>query len=89
LSSGRRRDICILLAGTEGLRGQALKTSLEDHYETRLDPGTFYSTLDALVDAGHLETQTEGLHDVYALTPAGAERLDEHLAWVSRETETD
>lgn len=84
-SSGRRRDLCVLLYGTGGLRGQKLKTRLEDHYDTRLDPGTFYSTLDALVESGHLETRTDGIHDVYALTADGQDRLDDHVAWLTRE----
>jgi DNA-binding PadR family transcriptional regulator len=80
LRSGRRRDLCVLLAGDE-LQAQALKTRLEDHYDERIDPESFYGALDALERNGFLETHAEGIHDVYALTDAGRARLDEHVEW--------
>ncbi|AHF98971.1 DMT family permease [Halostagnicola larsenii XH-48] len=81
LQSGRRRDICYLLAGEGERRGQQLKSDLESHYDERLEPSSFYGTLSALVEAGLLETRTEGLYDVYALTEAGENRLEEHYQW--------
>ena len=80
LQSGRRRDICVLLAA-ESLQAQALKSRLESHYGTRIDPKSFYAALETLEDAGFVETRAEGIHDVYALTDAGRERLREHLRW--------
>jgi DNA-binding PadR family transcriptional regulator len=80
LQSGRRRDICVILAD-ESLQAQALKSRLESHYDTRIDPKSFYGALDSLDDAGFVETRADGIHDVYELTPAGRERLQEHLAW--------
>ena len=84
LRSGRRRDICVLLAAAEDgeLRGQQLKSRLESHYDDRLEPKSFYGSLSALVDAGFVEKRTEGLHDVYALTEPGARRVQEHTEWV-------
>ena len=81
LQSGRRRDCCYLLAEAGELRGQALKTRLETHYGERIDPKSFYGSLSALVDAGHVESREAGLHDVYALTDAGEDRLRAHHAW--------
>ncbi|AGB15861.1 putative transcriptional regulator [Halovivax ruber XH-70] len=86
LQSGRRRDICYLLAGSEGRRGQQVKSALESHYGQRIDPSGFYGSLSALVDAGFVEKRTDGLHDVYALTDAGQERLDEHVSWLTEQT---
>ena len=80
LQSGRRRDICVLLAG-ESMQAQALKARLESHYDERIEPQSFYGALDALERAGFVERQAEGIHDVYALTDAGRERLREHLRW--------
>ncbi|WP_455448635.1 PadR family transcriptional regulator [Natrinema thermotolerans] len=84
LRSGRRRDICFLLAAAADgeLRGQQLKTRLESHYDDRLEPKSFYGSLSALVDAGFVEKRTEGLHDVYALTEAGERRMRDHADWV-------
>ncbi|MDF9745245.1 PadR family transcriptional regulator [Natrinema salsiterrestre] len=91
LRSGRRRDICFLLAAAEDgeARGQQLKSSLESHYDDRLDPKSFYGSLSALVDAGFVEKRTEGLHDVYALTDGGERRVREHYEWVGDCLETD
>ncbi|AFZ71925.1 PadR family transcriptional regulator [Natronobacterium gregoryi] len=86
LQSGRRRDVCFLLAaeGEDGaLRGQELKSRLESHYDERLEPKSFYGSLSALVDAGFVEKRTAGLHDVYALTEAGRRRVSEHYAWIN------
>ena len=87
LQSGRRRDICYLLAGTDGLRGQELKSRLEAHYDGHIDPTAFYGSLSALVDAGHLEERAEGVHDVYVLTDAGERRMRDHVEWVKQRLE--
>jgi DNA-binding PadR family transcriptional regulator len=88
LQSGRRRDICALLAG-EPMQAQALKSRLEDHYDERIDPKSFYGALETLERAGFVETRAEGIHDVYALTDAGRERLDEHLDWMLDTVDSD
>jgi DNA-binding PadR family transcriptional regulator len=82
LQSGRRRDICTIVAGEGELQAQAIKSSLADRYDERIDPKSFYGALDALVDAGFLEPRTEGIHDVYALTEAGEASLQEHFEWM-------
>ncbi len=82
LQSGRRRDICAILAG-EALQAQALKSRLSSHYDERIDPKSFYGALDALADAGFVEQRTEGIHDVYVLTDAGERRLREHADWLA------
>ena len=82
LQSGRRRDICVLLAAEGELRSQQVKSRLESHYDERIEPKSFYGTLSALVEAGFVETRTEGIYDVYALTQAGERRLRDHYAWL-------
>lgn len=84
LQSGRRRDVCALLAG-EQLQAQALKSRLETHYGERIDPKSFYGALDALEDSGFVETRTDGIHDAYALTEAGERRLREHYEWLGEQ----
>jgi DNA-binding PadR family transcriptional regulator len=81
LQSGRRRDICVLLAD-EPLQAQALKSRLESHYETRIEPKSFYGALDALEKSGLVATEVDGIHDVYRLTEAGERRLREHVEWI-------
>ncbi|SNZ03035.1 DNA-binding transcriptional regulator, PadR family [Natronoarchaeum philippinense] len=89
LQSGRRRDLCVLLADAGELSGQQLKTRLEAHYDEHLDPKSFYGTLDALVDSGFLDVRTEGLADRYSLTDGGRRRLDEHVAWVHEHVDAE
>jgi DNA-binding PadR family transcriptional regulator len=84
LQSGRRRDICALLAG-EPAQAQALKSRLESHYDERIEPKSFYGALDALEAADFVETRAEGIHDVYALTEAGERRLHDHHAWLTEQ----
>lgn len=85
--SGRRRDLCAILYGEDELRGQKLKTRVERYYDIRLDPQSFYGTLEALVDSGHVERRTEGIHDVYGLTDAGAEQVEAYYAWFTERVE--
>ncbi|ELY60657.1 helix-turn-helix transcriptional regulator [Natronolimnohabitans innermongolicus] len=84
LRSGRRRDICFLLAAAEDgeLRGQRLKSRLESHYDEHLEPKSFYGSLSALEDAGFVEKRTDGIYDAYALTDGGRRRVEEHYEWV-------
>ena len=81
VQSGMRRDVLALLAA-EPRRGQQLKTSLEAHYDEHIEPKTFYGALDALVDAGHVQVEPEGVHDVYDLTPGGRRMLEVHVDWL-------
>lgn len=84
LQSGRRRDMCILLAGAdEGeLTGQGLKTRLERRYDTRIEPKSFYGALEAMEDAGFVQHRTEGIAEKYSLTDAGKRRLREQFEWM-------
>ena len=87
LQSGRRRDICIVLAGEDGLNGQTLKTRLERRYDERIDPQSFYGALSAMVKSGFLERETEGIADAYSLTDAGRERVHEQFEWMREHVE--
>jgi len=83
LHSGRRRDLCALLYDAGELRAQSLKNRLESHYDERIDPGSFYATLNSLVESGHLDRHTEGIADVYALSDTGERALRDHYDWLS------
>jgi len=87
LQSGRRRDLCVLLYDAGQLRRQKLKTRLEAHYDTHIDARSFYGAMDSLVEQGFVETRTDGIHDAYALTDAGEERVEDHFEWMRRKVE--
>ena len=86
LQSGRRRDMCALLAGRR-LQAQALKSRLESHYDERIDPRSFYAALESLEDSGFIERHEEGIHEAYGLTEAGEQRLRDHYEWLSEQLE--
>ncbi len=86
LQSGVRRDVCVVLYGAEELRLEELKTRLQQHYDERLEPERFRRRVEKLVDAGHVQRRTEGIHDVYLLTEAGEEALEAHVEWMQEET---
>jgi len=87
LQSGRRRDLCVLLYEAGELRGQSLKTRLEDHYDARIDSQSFYGALESLADKGFVERRTDGIHEVYALTDAGERRVEDHFEWMRERVE--
>jgi DNA-binding PadR family transcriptional regulator len=76
--------MCILLAGVDDgeLTRQRLKTQLEARYDTRLDPESFSKALSALVEAGFVESRTDGITELYSLTDAGKQRLQDQLEWM-------
>ena len=82
LHSGRRRDICVVVASLDRPTAQRVKSTLSRRYDERIDPASFYGSLDSLVDGGHLRRETDGIHDRYALTDAGRRLMDAHFAWV-------
>ncbi|QIB73747.1 DNA-binding protein [Halogeometricum borinquense] len=86
--SGRRRDLCAILYDAGELRGQKLKTRLEAYYDTRIDPQSFYGTLDALVSKGYLVRRTEGIHDVYELTDPGVRGVESYYDWLTKRVES-
>jgi DNA-binding PadR family transcriptional regulator len=87
LQSGTRRDVCALLCEAGELRAQQLKSRLESHYDTRIEPRQFYGALDRLVSGGHVEKRTDGIHDVYSLTTAGERALRDHYEWFTERVE--
>lgn len=86
LQSGRRRDMCALLAD-DPQQAQALKAKLESLYDERIEPQSFYAALETLERQGFVETEPEGIHDVYALTEHGGQRLREHVEWLHEQVE--
>jgi DNA-binding PadR family transcriptional regulator len=82
LHSGLRRDVCAVVSSLDSPTGQEAKAALESHYDERIEPKRFYGAVDALVDAGHLREETEGIHDHYELTAGGEKALREHAEWL-------
>lgn len=81
LTSGLRRDVCVLLYDEE-TRAQALKSALESRYDRRVKPDRFYGALKALESKGFVEKRVEGLEDVYSLTDEGRSRVETQFEWM-------
>lgn len=81
LTSGMRRDVCVLLYDEER-RAQQLKSALEAHYDRRVKPDRFYGALEALESTGHVEKRVEGLEDVYSLTDGGLAGVEAQFGWL-------
>lgn len=81
LTSGMRRDVCVLLYGEER-RAQQLKSALESRYDRRVKPDRFYGALEALESTGHVEKRVEGLEDVYSLTDGGLAGVAAQFEWM-------
>lgn len=88
LTSGLRRDICILLYGDQR-RAQKLKSALEARYGRRVKPDRFYGALDTLENKGFLKKHVEGLEDVYSLTDAGRDSVDAQFKWMRDQLDDD
>jgi DNA-binding PadR family transcriptional regulator len=86
LTSGLRRDVCILLYGRER-RAQSLKSDLESHYDRRVKPDRFYGAVETLESKGYLQKRVEGLEDVYSLTDAGAASVEAQFEWMRERVE--
>lgn len=88
LTSGLRRDVCILLYGEER-RGQKLKSALESHYDRRVKPRQFQGAMRALVENGHVEKRVDGIADSYVLTDAGAQAVEVQYEWMHEHVQGD
>ena len=86
LTSGLRRDICVLLYG-EGRRAQTLKSAVESRYDRRVKPDRFYGAVEALESNGFVEKHVEGLEDVYSLSEAGEKTVERQFEWMREQIE--
>ncbi len=87
LSSGLRRDLCVVICALVEPTEQECKAELEAHYGEHVPPERVYGALDRLVEAGHVERREAGIHDRHELTPAGRRALVEHCEWLSTAVE--
>lgn len=87
LRSGLRRDLCVVIHALDEPTGQRIKTTLEDHYDDRLEPRAVHGALAELETAGFVTTRTDGLHDHYSLTDAGEAAVLDHYQWLRESIE--
>jgi DNA-binding PadR family transcriptional regulator len=83
--SGFQRDLLYVIAGLGNPSGMAVKTELENYYETEVNYGRLYPNLDTLVgkdliEKGHKDRRT----NEYTLTRGGRREIDAHQDWKSQ-----
>lgn len=82
LSSGLRRDVCVVVASEGDPTQQSVKRAIERKNDERIRPKRFNGAVRKLEDAGIIEREPDGVHDRLLLTAAGERRLREHREWV-------
>ena len=77
-----QRDLLYVIAGLDEPHGLAIKTELEQYYETEVHHGRLYPNLDTLVDKDLVD---KGEHDrrtnAYTITQRGQQELSARRAW--------
>ena len=88
--TGFKRDLLYVIAGLEEPHGLAIKSELEEYYESEVHPGRLYPNLDDLVDDGLV---AKGSHDrrtnAYELTDRGYKALSARRSWEGQYFEDD
>ncbi|QAU13463.1 PadR family transcriptional regulator [Halorubrum sp. BOL3-1] len=77
-----QRDILYVVAGRDKPHGLAIKSALEDYYNSGVNHGRLYPNLDELADEGLL---SKGKYDkrtnMYALTEDGEATIKSRQQW--------
>ncbi len=80
--TGFQRDLLYVVAGKEEPHGLAIKTELEDYYETEIHHGRLYPNLDTLVEKGLVEKgQRDRRTNTYVLTRRGRREIEARHEW--------
>ncbi len=80
--TGFQRDLLYAIAGEDEPHGLAIKSNLEEYYETEIHHGRLYPNLDTLVDKGLVEKgRRDRRTNFYTLTSRGRRELEARDEW--------
>lgn len=80
--TGFQRDLLYVVAGLDEPHGLAVKSELEDYYETEVHHGRLYPNLDTLVEKGLVEKgQRDRRTNYYVLTGRGRREIEARRSW--------
>ena len=84
-----QRDILYIIGGKENPHGLAIKSALEEYYQSEVNHGRLYPNLDQLVERGFV---SKGEYDkrtnVYGLTDKGHDLLVARRDWEDQHINT-
>ena len=88
--TGFQRDLLYVVAGLDEPHGLAIKSELEEYYESEIHHGRLYPNLDTLVDKGLIDKgQRDRRTNYYTLTQRGRRELMARREWESQYFDTD
>lgn len=77
-----QRDLLYVITGLDAPHGLAIKTELEEYYQTDINHGRLYPNLDELVEKGLIEKgEKDGRTNVYTTTQRGRRELSARTEW--------
>jgi DNA-binding PadR family transcriptional regulator len=80
--SAFQRDILYIIEGKEGPHGLAIKSALEEYYQTDVNHGRLYPNLDQLVEKGLVSKEEyDKRTNMYNLTEQGKELIASRRKW--------
>ncbi len=80
--TGFQRDLLYVISGADRPSGQTVKDEVEKYYSSEINHGRLYPNLDTLVNKELVEKgQLDRRTNYYAITEAGAQRIDERRNW--------
>lgn len=80
--TGFQRDCLYIIAGLDSPKGLAIKSKLEEFYESDIHPGRLYPNLDELVEKGLVEkSQHDRRTNAYTLTARGKREIEARREW--------
>lgn len=80
--SAFQRDILYIIEGKEDPYGLAIKSALEEYYQTDVNHGRLYPNLDQLVEKGLvLKEEYDKRTNMYNLTEQGKELIASRRKW--------
>ncbi|RLM50104.1 PadR family transcriptional regulator [Halorubrum sp. Atlit-28R] len=84
--SAFQRDILYIIEGKEDPHGLAIKTALEEYYQTEVNHGRLYPNLDQLVEKDYVSKGTyDERTNMYSLTEQGEDLLITRRKWENQQ----
>ncbi|WP_058985012.1 PadR family transcriptional regulator [Halobacterium sp. CBA1132] len=86
--TGFQRDVLYAVAGLDEPHGLGIKDELDNYYESEVNHGHLYPSLDELAGKGLIEKdQKNARTNVYTITERGEREIEARWEWEAQYTE--